>query len=140
MTPVRIGERFTKTVTFDEAGARAFASLVGDFNPAHHDETYVTAKRFGGLIISGTQSTAMMMAMTATFLAGKGVVLGLEFSFRFKKAVLMGETAELAWTVTEVTPKPGLGDIIEMSGELVVASTGAAAVTGTGKGVLLYDP
>jgi len=139
MTAVRIGERFTRTVTFDEAGARAFASLVGDFNPAHHDETSVTAKRFGGLIISGTQSTAMMMAMTATHLAEKGVVLGLEFNFQFKKAVRMGETAELAWVVTKMTAKPGLGDIVEMDGVLVLQSTGEVAVTGRGKGVLLYE-
>jgi acyl dehydratase len=113
---------------------------VGDLNPAHHDEDYVTAKRFGGLIISGTQSTAMMMAMTATFLAGKGVVLGLEFSFQFKKAVLMGETVEMAWVVSAVVPKPGLGDIIEMTGALMLQSTGQVAVTGSGKGVLLYEP
>jgi acyl dehydratase len=140
MTPVRIGERFAKTVTFDEEGARAFATLVGDFNPAHHDETSVTARRFGGLIISGTQSTAMMMAMTASFLAEKGQVLGLDFSFSFKKAVRMGETGEMAWVVTAVTPKPRLGDIVEMEGQLVIQTTGAVAVTGKGSGVLLYEP
>ncbi len=138
MTAVRIGERFTRIVTFDAAQAKAFATLVGDFNPAHHDETYVTVERFGGLIISGTQSTAMMMAMTATFLSTKGVVLGLDYGFRFKKAIRMGETVELAWVITEVSPKPGLGDIVEMAGEAVLQATGEVAVSATGKGVLLY--
>lgn len=138
MTAVRVGERFTRIVTFDVAEARAFANLVEDFNPAHHDETYVTVERFGGLIISGTQSTALMMAMTATFLSAKGVVLGLEYGFRFNKAIRMGETVELAWVINKVTPKPGLGDIVEMAGEAVLQATGEVAVSGTGKGVLLY--
>lgn len=138
MAVVRIGERFTRMVTFDPAEARAFASLVGDFNPAHHDENYVTVERFGGLIISGTQSTALLMAMTATYLSAKGVVLGLDYSFRFIKAIRMGETVELAWVITKVTPKPGLGDFVEMEAEAVLQATGEVAVSGTGKGVLLY--
>jgi hypothetical protein len=64
----------------------------------------------------------------------------LEFSFQFKKAVRMGETVEMAWVVCGVVPKPGLGDIIEMDGTLVLQSTGEVAVTGKGKGVLLYEP
>ncbi len=139
MAGLGVGERFEQVVTFDEAGARAFAALVGDFNPAHHDEDFASKGRFGGLIISGTQSTGMMMAMTATYLAGKGTALGLDYSFKFRKAVRMGESVTMAWEVTHVTAKPGLGDIIDMTGTLTVHSTGEVAVTGTGKAVLLAD-
>jgi acyl dehydratase len=137
MSNVSVGETFERVITFDEAGARGFATLVEDFNPIHHDEDFAKKSRFGGLIISGTQSVAMLMAMTATFLSERGEALGLEYSFRFRKAVRMGETAKMAWVVTEVTPKPGLGHIVAFDATLTVLSSGDVAVTGTGKCALL---
>jgi acyl dehydratase len=139
MADVVVGERFERIVTFDEAGARAFATLVGDLNPAHHDEDFAAAGRFGGLIISGTQSVAMLMAMTATFFSARAPTLGLEYGFRFRKAVRMGETVKMSWVVTSVLPKPGLGDIVAFTASLIVLSTGEEAVTGTGKCVLLIE-
>jgi acyl dehydratase len=37
---VKIGEVFEKSVIFDEAGARSFAKLAGEFNPNHHDPEF----------------------------------------------------------------------------------------------------
>jgi acyl dehydratase len=139
MGAVSVGEKFERVVTFDEAGARAFATLVGDFNPAHHDEDFAAKSRFGGLIISGTQSVASLMAMTATFLSERGSALGLEYNFRFRKAVRMGETVNMSWVVTDVSPKPGLGDIVSFDAALTILRTGDLAVSGTGKCVLLTD-
>jgi len=139
MAGVVVGETFERVVTFDEEGARHFAALVGDFNPAHHDDDFAAKSRFGGLIISGTQSTAMLMAMTATFLSAKGAALGLEYSFRFRKAIRMGETVNMHWVVTKITPKPGLGDIVAFEARLTFAESGELAVSGTGKCVLLAE-
>jgi acyl dehydratase len=138
MARVSIGETFEQIVTFDEASARHFATLVGDFNPAHHDEDFAAKSRFGGLIISGTQSTALLMAMTATFLSARGAALGLEYTFRFRKAIRMGETVNMRWEVREITPKPGLGDIVAFEAALTLSS-GEVAVSGTGKCVLLAE-
>jgi acyl dehydratase len=138
MAGVSIGETFERIVTFDEAGAKHFATLVGDFNPAHHDEEFAAKSRFGGLIISGTQPTALLMAMTATFLSAKGAALGLEYTFRFRKAIRMGETVTMHWVVTDITPKPGLGDIVAFEARLTLGR-GELAVSGTGKCVLLND-
>jgi len=139
MGTVSVGEKFERVVTFDEAGARAFATLVGDFNPAHHDEDFAAKSRFGGLIISGTQSVAFLMAMTATFLSERGSALGLEYNFRFRKAVRMGETVNMSWVVTHVAPKPGLGDIVAFDAALTILGTGDLAVSGSGKCVLLKE-
>jgi acyl dehydratase len=137
MGRVEVGEVFERRVTFDEARARAFATLVGDFNPIHHDESFATASRFGGLIISGTQSVALLMAMTATFLSARGAALGLDYQFRFRKAVRMGETCDLKWVVTEVLPKPGLGEIVSFDASMTITSSGDVAVSGTGKCALM---
>jgi len=139
MANVAIGEIFERVVTFDEAGARAFATLVGDFNPVHHDEDFAKQRNFGGLIISGTQSVAMLMAMTATFLSARGPALGLDYQFRFRKPVRMGETVKLSWVVTAVIPKPKLGHIVEFDAAMTILATGEAAVTGAGKCALLNE-
>jgi len=135
----QVGEIFERVVTFDEAGARAFARLVGDENPIHHDEVFAAQSRFGGLIISGTQSVAYLMAMTATFVSARGAALGLEYGFRFRKGVRMGETVKLSWVVTDITPKPGLGDIVSFDASLTVLSSGDVAVTGWGKCALVKE-
>jgi len=135
----QVGEIFERVVTFDEAGARAFARLVGDENPIHHDEAFAAQSRFGGLIISGTQSVAYLMAMTATFVSARGAALGLEYGFRFRKGVRMGETVKLSWVVTDITPKPGLGDIVSFDASLTVLSSGDVAVTGWGKCALVKE-
>jgi acyl dehydratase len=137
MEDVIVGERFARVVTFDEAGARAFATLVGDLNPLHHDEELAAASRFGGLIISGTQSVAMLMAMTATFLSARGPALGLDYDFKFLKGVRMGETVRMEWVVTSVTPKARLGAIVAFEATMTVISTGEVAVAGNGKCALL---
>jgi len=137
MPNVFVGERFERVVTFDEAGARAFATLVGDFNPLHHDAEMAAQSRFGGLIISGTQSVAMLMAMTATFLSARGAALGLDYDFRFLKGIRMGETARMEWVVTSVTPKSKLGHIVAFDAALTLLSNGEVAVSGTGRCALL---
>jgi len=139
MPNIHVGEIFERVVTFDEEGARAFARLVGDFNPIHHDEDFAAKSRFGGLIISGTQSVAYLMAMTATFVSERGPALGLEYNFRFRKGVRMGETVKLAWVVTDVTTKAGLGEIVTFDASLTVLSSGEVAVTGWGKCALVGE-
>jgi acyl dehydratase len=137
MGRVSVGEVFERTMTFDEAGARAFATLVGDFNPIHHDADFAAGSRFGGLIISGTQSVALLMAMTATFLSARGAALGLDYSFRFRKGVRMNETCHLKWVVTEVLEKSGLGEIVSFDASMTILSSGEVAVSGSGKCALL---
>jgi acyl dehydratase len=137
MPNVLVGERFERVVTFDEAGARAFATLVGDLNPLHHDPEIAARSRFGGLIISGTQSVAMLMAMTATFLSARGAALGLDYDFRFRKGIRMGETVRMEWVVTSVTSKEKLGHVVAFDAALTLLSTGEVAVSGSGRCALL---
>lgn len=133
------GAKFERVVTLDEQSARAFATLAGDFNPIHHDQAFAETSRFGGLIVSGTQTTAMMLAMTATYLCAYGPCLGLNASFKFRRGIRMGETVRMAWTVTAVTPKSRMGDLVVLDGILTVISTGEIAVTGTSTGILLHQ-
>lgn len=48
---------------FSEDSIRRFTEFVGDTNPLHHDEAATAAMSFGGIIASGIQSMAMMLAV-----------------------------------------------------------------------------
>jgi acyl dehydratase len=64
--PFRLGETFAKYVLFRPDEIRAFATMTGDTNPLHHDEDVARKSRFGRLIASGAQSTAIMASLTAS--------------------------------------------------------------------------
>ena len=56
--------------------------------------------------MSGTQTAARLMALTATYFSKRFDVVGLDFSVRFHKAVFADETVTLEWEVVDVTPNP----------------------------------
>jgi acyl dehydratase len=118
MTRPTVGERFTQTVRLSADSIRAFADSVGDSNPLHHDEDLAARSRFGGLIASGTHSSALLLGLTASHFSRYAQPLGLEFKVHFHQAVHAGDTLELAWTVTRVQPKASLGgDLVWLDGE-----------------------
>lgn len=134
---VKRGTTFEAEHVFETGASQAFALSVGDTNPAHHDPKSPAAARFGGMIASGTETTARMMGLTAGYFSGLGPTLGLEFTFRFRRAVPMGARTLIRWTVTDIEHKPGLGHIATSTGTLTLVESGEVAVEATSKGVLL---
>lgn len=116
------------------AGIAEFARLCGDQNPLHHDEVYARGTRFGGIIACGPHLSSLMMGLTATYFTQNGAMLGLEFSFRFLKAVKAGGTLEMEWEVVAVEPKASLGgEIVTLEGR-ATNEEGVVVLPGTGKG------
>ena len=72
------GERFSSEVSLTPSDASAYARAVGDTNPVHHDAEYARSTRFGRLIASGTHTTALLLALTASHFSKSGAMLGLE--------------------------------------------------------------
>ncbi|GBR76578.1 MaoC family dehydratase [Acidiphilium acidophilum] len=134
---VRVGTEFEAEHVFETEASQEFARMVGDTNPMHHDEAAAAASRFGGLIVSGTETTARMMGLTARRFSELGPTLGLEFSFRFRRGVPMGARTIIRWVVTHIEYKEGLGHIATSTGTLTLAESGVVAVEATSKGVLL---
>lgn len=137
---VKPGVSFETEHVFEQAASQAFARLAGDTNPIHHDAALAAASRFGGLIASGTETTARMMGLNAQHFSRFGPTLGLEFSFRFRRAVPMGARTKIRWEITGLEAKPGLGTIATCAGTLTLADSGIVAVEATSKGVLLDQP
>jgi acyl dehydratase len=130
---IRPHHRFSSQVTLTPAGVAEFARGVGDLNPIHHDPAYAAETRFTRPIASGTQTTALLMALTATHFSERAAMVGLEFWFRFRRAVFADETIRLEWLVISVRPHPRLGgDVVDLRGR-VLNQAGETAVGAKGR-------
>lgn len=131
--PIRIGEHIRGQRSLALTEIAAFATLCGDLNPLHHDETYARQTRFGGVIACGPQITSIMMGLTATYFSQGRAMLGLEFSFRFLKAVKAGDTIIIDWEIISTETKANVGgEIVTVEGT-VINQQGQTVLTGAGK-------
>jgi 3-hydroxybutyryl-CoA dehydratase len=126
-------ERFSTVVSLDPRETGAFAHAVGDTNPIHHDAELAAKSRFGRLLASGPQTTAHLLALTASHFSKRGAMLGLEFWVRFRRPVYADETITLEWLVISVKPNERLnGEVIDLRGR-VRKETGETAVGAKGR-------
>ncbi len=131
-------ERFSREVTLDPAMVSAYAESVGDDNPVHHDPAFAATTRYGRVIASGTHTTALLLALTASHFSRKGAMVGLEFWVRFRRPIYADETIRLEWLVVKVTRNERLkGEIVELRGR-IKAQDGQTALGAKGR-VLVTD-
>jgi acyl dehydratase len=120
---VTVGETFSKRHLFTAADISDLARRAGDLNPLHHDADKAAKTRFGGLIASGAQTSALLMGLAAAYLSRDHDTAGLEFTFRLRRGVPAGTDAILSWEITSVEPNPKLGgDLVGFRGEIADAA------------------
>jgi 3-hydroxybutyryl-CoA dehydratase len=104
MSEIEVGQaaEFTKTVT--ETDVVLFAGITGDLNPAHIDQTWAEASRFGGRIAHGMLSASFISTVLAMKLPGPGTIY-LSQSLRFTGPVKIGDTVTARVEVAELMPK-----------------------------------
>lgn len=113
-----IGEEFEspgRTIT--EADVMMFAGLSGDYNQVHTDEEYCKKQSiyqtriahglFGLALVEGLKSRIGLFEGTA--------IASLEWTWRFKKPLLIGDTLTVRWKIARKrdTKKPDRGIIWE---------------------------
>lgn len=114
----------SRTVTVEDIAR--FTALSGDHNPLHHDPEAAAATPFGGIVVHGGVTTAILNALVAEDLPGPGTVF-LELNLRFRAPVRPGDRITASGTVTSVRrDKP----ITELDVE-VTRDDGTVAVEGT---------
>ena len=132
---VRIGDHFSRQVQVTERHLEDGARLIGDYNPLHVDEAFARASRFGGRILHGVITSALMGAHLGMVFSG--TALGyLEHNARFLAPVRPGDTLTITWRVTELIAKPRHGGGIVVAeaearnqhGELVATAHGRMLV------------
>jgi 3-hydroxybutyryl-CoA dehydratase len=114
---VAIGDSFADAITVTEAHLVLAAGLIGDFHPVHVNESYAQRTRFGGRILHGMFTGALMGGPVGQFFSGTGLAY-LEHNCRFRAAVRPGDTLTTSWTITGKTDKPHHnGGIVSLSAE-----------------------
>ncbi|MBW3603697.1 MAG: MaoC family dehydratase [Actinobacteria bacterium] len=78
-----------------------FTEISGDRNPLHYDEQYAASTPFGGLVVQGGVSTAILNAVVAEQLPGPGSVF-LNLTVDFRAPVRPGDTITGEVEVLEV--------------------------------------
>jgi 3-hydroxybutyryl-CoA dehydratase len=102
---VALGETFGTRLTVTEAHLVLASGRFGDFNPLHVDEEFSKKSRFGGRILHGPFSAALVSAPVGNFFSGTAIAY-LEHSCRFVAPVKPGDTLATEWTVTQKLDKP----------------------------------
>ena len=121
-----VGQRAARTRDVSSRDIELFTAISGDRNPLHYDETLAKASKFGGLIVQGGITSAILNAVVAEDLPGPGTVF-LSVAWSFKAPVRPGDRITGAVEVVSVrTDKP----ITELK-TTVTRGDGVVALEGT---------
>ena len=132
---VAVGQTYRQSVRVTEAHLSLGATLIGDFNPLHVDEAFARRSRYGGRILHGVITSAIIGAPAGMVFAGTAIGY-LEHNCRFLGPVRIGDTLATVWTVTALEDKPNHGggvvrmraDCLNQRGERVAEASGAMLV------------
>ncbi len=91
-------KRLREVTTLD---IELFTQISGDRNPLHYDEETARATRFGGIVVQGGITSAILNAVVAEDLPGPGTVF-LQVNWSFKAPVRPGDTITGEVKVTKV--------------------------------------
>jgi len=134
-----VGETFDSAITITDAHLMLGAGYVGDFNPLHVNEEFARKSRFGGRILHGMLTSALMGGPVGMHFHGTAIAY-LEHNARFLAPVRPGDTLTIAWRVTGLVPKPRHGGgVVELAGT-ATNQDGVAAAEATGKIMVYVKP
>ena len=80
---------------------KLFTEISGDFNPLHYDEDIARKTPFGGIVVQGGITSAILNAVVAEDLPGPGTVF-LQTNWNFKAPVRPGDSITGEVKVTKV--------------------------------------
>lgn len=121
-----VGQEAELSRTVTSHDIELFTEISGDHNPLHYDEEIARNTRFGGIVVQGGITSAILNAVVAEKLPGPGTVF-LQTNWSFKAPVRPGDTITGRVTVTSVREdKP----ITELETQVVLAD-GTVVLDGT---------
>jgi acyl dehydratase len=101
-----VGQRAELTRAVSKQDIEMFTAISGDRNPLHYDEELASMTKFGGIIVQGGVTSAILNAVVAEKLPGPGTVF-LNVAWNFKAPVRPGDKITGAVEVLKVrTDKP----------------------------------
>jgi len=97
----QMGQRAERSRKVDAADIELFTRISGDRNPLHYDENAAKSTPFGGIVVQGGITSAILNAVVAEDLPGPGTVF-LHVDWNFRAPVRPGDTITGAVEVIEV--------------------------------------
>jgi acyl dehydratase len=101
MPELRVGQTASRSRLVTRRDIELFTEISGDRNPIHYDDELAAASRFGGIVVQGGVSTAILNAVVAEDLPGPGSVF-LQLDLRFLAPVRPGDVITGTVLVTAV--------------------------------------
>ena len=101
-----VGQRAELTREVLSQDIEMFTAISGDRNPLHYDENLANETKFGGIIVQGGITSAILNAVVAEKLPGPGTVF-LHVDWNFKAPVKPGDKITGTVEISKVrTDKP----------------------------------
>jgi acyl dehydratase len=97
----RVGQTASRSRLVTGHDIALFTEISGDRNPLHYNAERATATRFGGIVVQGGVTTAILNAVVAEELPGPGSVF-LNVNWNFRVAVRPGDVLTARVEVTGV--------------------------------------
>jgi acyl dehydratase len=96
-----VGQTAQRSRAVTKLDIELFTQISGDHNPIHYEEETARATRFGGIVVQGGVTSAILNAVVAEDLPGPGTVF-LQVNWKFIKPVRPGDTITGEIKVTKV--------------------------------------
>jgi acyl dehydratase len=120
-----VGQKAQRSRTVLAEDIDRFTEISGDRNPLHYDEQAAKATPFGGLVVQGGVTSAILNAVVAEDLPGPGTVF-MQVNWSFKAPVRPGDTITGEVEVTKVREDKPITELITrvlVSGNVVLDGT-----------------
>jgi acyl dehydratase len=120
-----VGQKAQRSRTVLAEDIDRFTEISGDRNPLHYDEQAAKATPFGGLVVQGGVTSAILNAVVAEDLPGPGTVF-MQVNWSFKAPVRPGDTITGEVEVTKVREDKPITELITrvlVNGSVVLDGT-----------------
>jgi acyl dehydratase len=118
-----VGATASRTRSVQPRDIELFTEISGDRNPLHYDDAAARRTRFGGIVVQGGVTSAILNAVVAEDLPGPGTVF-LEVAWKFLAPVRPGD---------EIT---GSVEVLEARHDKPIARLRTSVIRGDGTVVL----
>jgi len=120
-----VGQKAQRSRVVQAEDIERFTEISGDRNPLHYDEQAAQATPFGGLVVQGGVTSAILNAVVAEDLPGPGTVF-MQVSWSFKAPVRPGDTITGEVEVTKVREDKPITELVTrvlVNGNVVLDGT-----------------
>ena len=129
---IAVGDEFSNALTVTEAHLVLAAGMFGDFHPLHTDREFAAESRYGGRVLHGVFTGALVGSVAGQIFRGTGIAY-LEHNCRFTAPVRPGDTLTTTWTVREKIDKPKAGGGIAVMNAVCRNQDGVVVAEAEGK-------